>query len=75
MFGGFALGFVSDRFYGKRSPVGAVAIIISFMISLSITIRFQSISSISLAVSLFFLGLLLGGLNHILCVTCAADLG
>jgi MFS family permease len=40
MFGGFTLGFISDRFYRKRSPVGAVAIIISFIISISITIRY-----------------------------------
>ena len=75
MFGGFTLGFISDRLYKKRSPVGAFAIVVSFLIAISLTIKFKDVSTFTLAVSLFFLGLLLGGLHHILCVTCAADLG
>ena len=75
MFGGIFLGFISDRCYSKRSPIGCVAIIISFLICFTLTFNYKTIQSEQLAVSLFFLGLLLGGMHHILCVTCAADLG
>jgi sugar phosphate permease len=38
LFGGFAIGYISDLCYSKRSPVGVFAVITSFLISLIFTI-------------------------------------
>lgn len=75
LFGGFSLGFLSDLMYARRSPVGAVAVLISFCLSMTLTLQYKDMSQIALSFILFFLGLMLGGLHHILCVTCSADLG
>jgi sugar phosphate permease len=75
LFGGLALGFISDFFYAKRSPVGFAAILVSFTICFVLTFSYKTLSPGMLGTLLFILGLLLGGMHHILCVTCAADLG
>ena len=75
LFGGVTLGFISDWFYAKRSPVGFVAILISFAICIGLTFSYKVIQPVTLGFSLFILGILLGGMHHILCVTCSADLG
>ena len=75
LLGGAFLGFISDRCYSKRSPAGVLAVIVSFIIYVFLTINYKSISSGYLAFNLFFVGLFIGGLHHILCITCAADLG
>ena len=54
MFGGIFLGFISDRCYSKRSPIGCVAIIISFLICFTLTFNYKTIQSEQLAVSIFF---------------------
>lgn len=75
MFGGFILGFISDRCYSKRAPVGAAAVILASSILGILTVSYSALSSAVLAICFFFIGLLIGGLHHILCITCAADLG
>ena len=75
LFGGFSLGLLSDLTYGKRSPVILSAILLSLLLSLLLTTAFASLSTAMLLMILFFLGLNLGGLHHLLCVTCSADLG
>ena len=75
LIGGAALGWLSDRCYAKRSPVGAAAIVVSFGIAFTLTFTYKHAGYWHLAVCLFFLGMLLGGLHHLLCITCAADMG
>ena len=43
LFGGVTLGFISDWFYAKRSPVGFVAILISFAICIGLTFSYKVI--------------------------------
>jgi sugar phosphate permease len=45
MFGGIFLGFLSDRCYSKRSPIGCIALIISFVICLTLSFRYKDIQS------------------------------
>jgi len=75
LFGGAVLGYLSDLCYSKRSPPGVLAVIISFFLMLNLTFNYQTVSAEFIAFSLFSIGLLLGGLHHSLCITCAADLG
>ena len=75
LIGGFLLGWISDLCNGKRTPVGMVAVTISTVIGVILTIFDKSISFGFLAFSMLLLGLCLGGMHHLLCVTCAADLG
>ena len=75
LFGGAVLGLISDYCYSKRAPAGVFAVVASFLIMFNLTWSYKTISSTYLAGSLGMIGLLLGGLHHLLCVTCAADLG
>jgi OPA family glycerol-3-phosphate transporter-like MFS transporter 3 len=75
LFGGAFLGLLSDLCYSKRSPAGIFAVLGSGIISLYITFGFHHIEPSMLATCLFMIGLLLGGLHHILCITVATDLG
>ena len=75
MVGGISLGFISDRFYQKRAPVGFVAILISFSICMTLTFNYAKISYNIFATFLAVLGFLLGGMHHIIVVTCSADIG
>lgn len=73
--GGFVLGWLSDCTYSKRSPIGVLAILISTTLALYLTLFYKSIGFFTLSFIMMFFGLLLGGLHHLLCVTCSADLG
>jgi sugar phosphate permease len=75
LLGGITLGFISDYFYAKRAPVGFAAVLISFCICFTLTFTYDFIKPWLFGFQLFLLGLLLGGMHHIVCVTCSADLG
>lgn len=73
--GGILLGFLSDLMYAKRSPIGVIAIIISSILAFCFTFCYKSMGTTTLSIIFFTLGLLLGGLMHVISVTCSADLG
>jgi sugar phosphate permease len=75
MLGGGALGYLSDQCYSKRSPVGVIAVVVSFAISLTLTFSYKTIPYMWFTFFMFMIGLLLGGLHHMLCITCSSDLG
>ena len=69
------MGFISDKCYSKRSPVAVFSILISFFICITFTFGYEEASYSYFIGSLFILGMLLGGLNHLICITCTSDLG
>ena len=70
--GGIILGFLSDQCYSRRSPLTALVIIIGTIIMVFLTVNHKTMCS---TLIFFSIGLLLGGINHIISVTCACDLG
>lgn len=52
-----------------------MAVIVSFLSFCYITMTYKFIHTGFFAFLMFIMGLMLGGLHHILCITCAADLG
>jgi sugar phosphate permease len=75
LLGGFILGFISDKCYRKRAPVAASSALLASLFLFLLTMKYNQLTTGLLAVCLFSTGLLLGGLHHLLCITCAADLG
>ena len=75
LIGGTLLGWISDKCYAKRSPVGAAAILISFSISFTLTFSYKYAGFWHFGFCFFMLGMLMYGLHHLLVITCAADIG
>lgn len=75
MFGSMALGYISDRMYGKRSPVALGAVLISITISFVLTFKVQNMSTVLFFILMFFLGFFISGLNNMISASCSADLG
>lgn len=75
LFGGAVLGIVSDYFYQKRAPVAVVSILISCVLVGILTIFFEQMNFATIATIYFFVGLLLGGVHHLIVVTASADVG
>ena len=73
--GAIILGFASDKFYSRRSPIGIFSIFVSIFISFYVTFNYKRISSNWLATLMFFLGFFIGSLHHLICMTATADLG
>ena len=69
------MGYISDRSYSKRAPVLTVAVIFGSIFLTILTFNHNSISKLDMQVLLFFIGLFLGGLSHIVSVTCPSDIG
>jgi len=76
IFGSMTLGYLSDKTYGKRSPVAFIAVIFGSLIAFSLYF-FATIDMPKgvLYVSMFFQGFFLNGLNNLISSACAADLG
>ena len=73
--GGAVVGFISDRFFGKRAITGAVAIMGALAVQILLVLKWNSSSKEMLSFLLFLIGLLLGGVNHIWSVVCGQDIG
>ena len=73
--GAIILGFLSDKFYSRRSPIGVISITVSIFISFYLTYNYKNLSFAKLATLMFFLGFFIGSLHHIICMTATADLG
>lgn len=73
--GGFLLGWLSDLMYGRRTPVGMMAVAVSGAASLLIFFLYSKVTYALLIICLALMGCCLGGLHHLLCVTCSADIG
>lgn len=75
MLGSIALGLLSDRMYGKRSPVALMAVIISMVVSYVLASQVFNMSSGLLYFMFFLLGFFISGLNNMISAACSADLG
>jgi len=75
LFGAVILGLISDFFYAKRSPIIAIAVLISAIVSFVITGIYTDLSPVLLRVLFFILGFSIGTTHHLICITCTADLG
>ena len=73
--GGFLLGWLSDLMYGRRTPVGMMAIAVSSAAGFLLFFLYKKVTYTLLIVCLSLMGCCLGGLHHLLCVTCSADIG
>ena len=69
------MGYLSDRLYGKRSPVAFTAIIIASALAFSLAFHLRSLSVISLQGIMFAFGMVVSGLNNIISASCSADIG
>ena len=75
LFGTFALGFISDLTYSKRSPATLVALACSCVIWYMLCVDYNSITYSSLMVSFFFYGFFMQGVTNTIASTCSADIG
>ena len=73
--GAFLLGYASDLTFSKRSPVAILAVGVTSFIMFHTLFEHPKISFFVLEVYLFTFGFFMGGLHHLLCVTCSADIG
>ena len=73
--GAIILGFLSDKFYSRRSPIGILSVIVSTFIGYTVTFNYHTMKSSAFATCMFFLGFFIGSLHHLICMTAAADLG
>ena len=73
--GAIVLGFISDKFYSRRSPIGVLSILVSIFISFYVTFNYAKLSFGWLASLMFCLGFFIGSLHHLICMTATADLG
>lgn len=73
--GAIILGFLSDKFYARRSPIGILSVLVSAIVGFSITFNYESISPKAFTALMFFFGFFIGSLYHLICMTATADLG
>jgi sugar phosphate permease len=75
IFGGFALGKISDATYGKRSPVAMFCVFAQCGVFWTLTFTYTSATYTSLMFFFFFFGLLLQSVNNTIAASCSADIG
>ena len=73
--GAIILGFLSDKFYSRRSPIGMLSILVSTIVSFTITFNYKTMTAIVFTLCMFILGFFIGSLHHLICMTATADLG
>ena len=73
--GAIVLGYLSDKLYSRRSPIGMLSILVSTIVSFTITFKYKELSSGMFTTLMFFLGFFIGSLHHLICMTATADLG
>ena len=75
LLGSFAIGYISDLTYSKRSPSTIVACFLSCVIWYMLTVEYNKLTYSSLMVSFFFYGLFMQGVTNTIAATCSADIG
>ena len=75
MLGSIALGWISDKMHGRRSPVALIAVIVSVAISFSVYVTVYDMTIAVFFVMMFLLGFFISGLNNMISAACSADLG
>ena len=75
VFGSMALGYVSDKMHGVRSPVALLAVLIATFISWLITGLAETLPYSVILLLFFGQGFFVNSLNNIISSVCAADLG
>jgi OPA family glycerol-3-phosphate transporter-like MFS transporter 3 len=73
--GSIALGYISDKMYGKRSPVAFVAVTISMSVMYYLAAHEDQAEGAGLLVMMFIIGFFISGLANMIGSACAADLG
>lgn len=74
IFGSIILGWLSDKFYSKRSPVTLIGILCATTISFWITYDYKNLGN-ALYALMFFFGFFISGICNMINASCAADLG
>ena len=74
IFGSILLGYLSDKFYSKRSPATVIGIICASTLSFSITFHYSDLGY-GLYPIVGFLGFFLSAICNIISASVAADLG
>jgi len=75
MLGSMALGFLSDRIHGKRSPVALGAVIMSIILTYTLAFTVKEMKTAVFFIVMFFIGFFISGLNNMISSACSADLG
>ena len=75
LIGSFAIGYISDLTYSKRSPSTLFACICSCIIWYTLTVEYNKLTYSSLMASFFFYGLFMQGVTNTIAATCSADIG
>lgn len=73
--GGMLIGWISDKCYAKRAPIATFAIVIASVVLMILTSNHTELSKDMLGVFFFVIGITLGGVGQLVCITCTADLG
>jgi sugar phosphate permease len=75
IFGSMTLGYLSDKTYGKRSPVAFLAVIFASAIAFTLYDKVLGMYQPLFFFLMFMLGFFISGLNNLISSACAADLG
>ena len=75
LIGLFAIGYISDLTYSKRSPVSLLFLVLSCIIWYMMTVNYNSLNYQKLMVSFFFYGFFMQGVTNTIASTCSADIG
>ena len=75
IFGSMTLGYISDKTYGKRSPVSFLAVVFASLIAFSLKFYVLDMPTAVFFIAMFMQGFFISGLNNLISSACAADLG
>ena len=75
LIGAILLGFVSDKFYSRRSPIGICSVICGAIASFTMFMSYDKMSTVQFTLCVSTIGFFIGSLHHLICMTCTADLG
>jgi sugar phosphate permease len=75
IFGSMTLGYLSDKTYGKRSPVAFLAVIFASAIAFTLYDKVLGMYQPLFFFLMFMLGFFISGLINLISSACAADLG
>jgi sugar phosphate permease len=73
--GTVVLGYISDKYHARRSPIAITAMTINTLIALSFFFYYDSYNFYLWLAAMFCFGFFLGSIHHIICCCCTADLG
>lgn len=73
--GAILLGYMSDRFHARRSPIAFTAMCINTLLAFSFFLFYESYNWYLWLFAMFCFGFFLGSIHHLICITVTADLG